>query len=151
MIASTVFNEMISVLQTDASLAAYMKYVFKGMRFNLEPDALPCICVEPIQNNEIVNDMNQIKNVRLNFDVIAFSYCPTDSDKTIVGDANYKGILDIENDIRKALTDNNTLNDNVIDLSMDTTTFDIETVEKKYYTRAVVIPVSVLYRQVDVT
>lgn len=145
MLAGTVYNNLIDTLQKNPTLKKYVKYVFKGLRNNFEPDIMPCIVVEPTQNNEIMLDMNQYKNIWFHLDVIGYAYCPTDSDKNIVGDKNYKGILDIEQDIKACLQSSNTLGDTVIDLQFDPSVFNY----RNFPTRGVVLPVKIMYRQAD--
>lgn len=153
MIAATVFNNIVSTLKNSPDLD-YIKNVYPGFRFDMNPESMPFIAVEPTHNSEIEQDMNQYKKIYLDLDVSAFSYCPSDSDKAIVGDALYKGILDIENDIRAVLQSSNTLGEDVIDIQFNQTIFDIEniTVEslrEKYSVRGLVIPIRILYQQKD--
>ena len=143
MISATIYNSLVSTLQNNPTLKGYIKYVFKGLRYDLEPEALPCLMVEPTQNNEIEKDMNQFKNVWLDVDIVAFSYNVADVNKAIVGDEMYRGILDIENDIRACLTSSNTLGDKVIDIQLNPTVFGY----KEYPIRGLTIPARILYRQ----
>ena len=146
-VAASAFNNIVSTLDLNESLAVYVKHVYSGFRINMDPDSLPYICVEPTQNNEIHKNMNQYKDIFLNVDIISFSYCPTNSEQTVVGNANYRGILDIENDIRACLQSSNTLGDTVIDIQLDPTVFDMPDIQKKYFIRGMVIPAKILYRQ----
>lgn len=145
MLAGTVYNNVISTLQNNPALSAYIKRVFKGLRYKIEPNTMPCIAVEPVQNNEIEKDYGQVKNLFLDLDVIAFAQCPTDSDETIVGSKGYKGVLDIENDIRACLQSSNTLGDTVIDVQFEPTVFEYI----EFPVRRVTLPIRVLYRQTD--
>jgi hypothetical protein len=113
MIAATVYNAVISTLENNPILAKYIKYIFKGLRYDIEPDSLPCIMVEPVSNNEIEKDLNQIKDIWMGLDIIAYAYSIIDTNKAIVGDENYRGILDIENDIRACLQSSYTLGNKV--------------------------------------
>jgi len=147
MIASTVWNELISTLENNPTLSEYVKFVFSGARFEVEPDSLPCIMLEPVMDNEIETDMNQIKRLWFHVDVFAFSDANfNDQDKTIVGGRDYKGVLDIANDIRACLQSSNTLGDNVYDIQFDPTEF-ARLDELKYPVRGLVIPIRILYRQ----
>jgi len=104
MIASTVWNELKSTLERNPTLKDYVKIVFEGIRFDVEPDSLPCIMLEPVLDGEIEKDMNQIKKVFFHVDVYAFSNSvPADFGRSIVGGRDYKGVVDIANDIRACL------------------------------------------------
>lgn len=145
MLAGTVYTNMINTLKNNPALKKYMKNVYKGLRTEMDVDSLPCVILEPVQNNEIDLDMNQFKNIWFTVDVIGFSYTPIDTEKSIVGDKDYKGVLDIEQDIKACLQSSNTLGDTVIDLQFEPSTFD----RSNFPNRGVIIPVKVLYRQED--
>lgn len=145
MLAGTVYNQLCTTLKNNPTLKKYIKFVYKGLRNNMPVDNLPCIIIEPTQNNDVSLDMNQYKNIWMYIDVIAYSYCQTDSDKNIVGDQVYKGILDMEQDIKACLQSSNTLGDTVIDTQFDPSVFNYS----NFPTRAVVVPVKILYRQED--
>lgn len=147
MIAATVWTQLITTLQNSSHLT-YIKNVFKGFRYNIEPESMPCIMVEPVSNNEIEQDLNQYKKIYLNLEIVAFTYCASDPEKIIVGDDNYKGILDIENDIRACLVSSYSLGGNVIDIKFDPTLFD--RYEDKYPIRGLLIPIKILYQQNNV-
>lgn len=149
MIVSTVYNQLITTLDGSGNLD-YIKQVFKGIRYKIEPDSLPCIMVEPVQDMDVVRDLNEYKNINFSVDVIGVAYNPTDLNTAIVGDANYKGILDISNDIRATLQSSNTLGGVSIDLDIQESTFDPraeDILDIRYPSRFVIIPVSILYRQ----
>src|SRR3990167_9838237 len=149
MIAGTIWQELISTLENNPSLSIYIKKVFEGRRYNIEPESLPCIMLEPVRNNEIEKDMNQVKNLYFSVDLYAFSSNNFhEFDKTIVGQQDYKGILDIENDIRACLQSSYTLGDNVIDVKFEPTVFD-QLDLGKYPVRGMLIPLKILYRQTD--
>ena len=150
MIAATVFNELVSTLENNPTLSDYVETVFKGIRYNIEPDSMPCIMVEIRRNNEIEIDMNQIKKIWLDVDILAFVASPADPDFAIVGDheKGYKGVLDIENDIRACLQSSYSLGDNVEHIIFDPTEFQEFEIDK-VLTRGVRIPIRILYRQVD--
>lgn len=147
MIASTIWQELKSTLENNPTLKDYVKIVFDGVRYNVEPDSCPCIMIEPVLNNEIETDMNQFKRIWFHVDIYAISSNVLDGfDKTIVGGRDYKGVLDIENDIRACLQSSYTLGDNVYDVQFDPTEF-ARLDELKYPVRALVIPARILYRQ----
>ena len=149
MIASTVWNQLKVTLENNPALSDYIKIVFSGQRFDIEPDSLPCIMIEPVSDGEIQNEMSDVKNVYLNVDIYAFSSNNIqDFEKTIVGGKDYKGILDINNDIRACLSASYDLGGNVIDTKLETTLFD-KLEFNKYPVRGLLLPVRILYRQIQ--
>lgn len=149
MIAGTIWNQLVYTLKEAPTLKKYINYVFEGRRFDIEPNTLPCIMLEPTENGEPERRMNNVDYQFFGLDIYAFSSNNfNEFDKTIVGDYNYKGILDIENDIRAVLKSSNTLSDTVTDVRIEPTTFDILDVEK-YPIRGLLMPLRILYRQTD--
>lgn len=144
MIAGTIFTQLITTLEENPTLKKYIKYVYQGLRSEIVPDAMPCICIEPTRNNETETDMNVYKRLFASFDVYAFTYSPIDQEKCIVGNNDYKGILDVENDIRACLQASNTLGNRVYDIQFEPTDFAYY---KDYAVRGLVIPIKVLYIQ----
>ena len=151
MIAGTIWNQLVLTLQENSTLKGYVKYVFEGVRSNIEPNSLPCIMLEPVSNNEIIKEMNNVKEVAMNINLFAFSSANyNEFTKTIVGDANYYGIFGIENDIRAALQSSNTLGDLVIDTISGESVFDsVDIDNSKYPARGVLIPIRIKYRQIN--
>lgn len=150
MIAATVYNQLVSTLTDNPTLAEYVNNVFKGNRFNIEPDSMPCIMAEIRGNNEIETDFGQIKKVWLDVDVMAIVASPADPEYAIVGkkELDYIGVMDIENDIRACLQSSNTLGGVAIDTRAQATIFQ-EFELKGVITRGVIVPVRILYRQTD--
>lgn len=149
MIAGTIWNQLVLTLQENPTLSEYVKLVFEGVRSDIEPESLPCIMLEPVRDGEIIKDMNQIKDVALTVNVYAFSSNNFNQfEKTIVGDHDYKGILEINNDIRACLQSSYDLGGNVIDIGFDPTEFDSIEFEK-YPVRGMVMPIKIRYRQIN--
>lgn len=149
MIAGTIWNQLVTTLNGSGLLSGYIKYVYEGRRFDIDEKSLPCIMLEPTQNGEGEREMNNIDYQYFNLDIYAFSSNNlNDFKKTIVGGADYKGILDIENDIRGCLKDSYNLGGTVTDVRIDPTQFDSLEIGK-YPVRGMVIPIRILYRQQD--
>ncbi len=148
MIATDVWTNLVSTLQNNPTLEGYINYVYEGRRYDVTADNFPCIMLEPTGNNEVEKDMNQTKDIFLNINLFAFS-SPADPDfkKAIVGDGSYKGVLDIENDIRACLQSSYDLGGTVIDTRLDPTVFDNVDLGEKYPIRGMLIPIKILYRQ----
>lgn len=148
MIASDIWKQLVITLRENQGLS-YMKQVFEGRRYDLEPETLPCIMLEPTQNGEPERRMNNVDYQYFNLDIYAISTNNfKEFPKTIVGDTEYKGIVDIENDIRACLKGSNTLGGIVTDINIDTTLFDLEEAEKPMV-RGLLMPIRILYRQQD--
>lgn len=149
MIAGTIWTQLVKTFEDNPTLSKYIKKVFEGKRYNLEPEALPCIMLEPVSNGEIYKEYNNVKDVYFNIEIYAFSSNNfNEFPKTIVGGVNYKGILDIEHDIIGCLESSSTLGDRVIDIKPETSVFDqIDT--EKYPIRGMMIPIKIMYRQVN--
>ena len=151
MIAATVWNRLIATLQNNPTLSGYVKYVYEGYR---EPETMdvtnmPCLMLEPVQDGEIDKYMNLIQDIYLTINLFAFSSNNfNEFPKTIVGDQNYRGILDINNDLRACLISSNTLGGNVIDIKIQPTVMD-SLPTGKYPIRGLLMPIKILYRQLD--
>ncbi len=148
MIAATIWDQLVETLKGNNALSKYVKHVHEGVRDpnTMDRDSLPCIMLEPIRDGEVEKDMNQVKNVYLTLEIFALSSNNySDFSKTIVGGQSYKGIVDINNDIRACLQSSYTLGDKVIDIQMEPTAYD--RIESKYPIRGMVMPIRILYRQ----
>lgn len=149
MIASDIWNKLVLTLQQNPTISAYNKYVYEGKRFDFDAIDYPCIMLEPTQNNEVEKDLNTIKDIYLNVDVYAFSSANYhEFPKTIVGGQDYKGILDIENDIRACLQSSYDLGGTALDIRFDPTVFD-QLEGAKYPVRGLLMPIKILYRQTN--
>ena len=149
MTPSQVWTNLVSTLQNNPTLSAYVKYVYEGYRYNIEPENLPCLMLEPVQNNLKGKDLNVIKDIYLDINLYGFSTNNYNQfPKTIVGDNDYKGILDIENDVRGCLISSYTLGDSVIDTIIQPSKFDQTNIEK-YPVRGFLLPLRFLYRQIN--
>ena len=145
MLSATVFNNVVSTLQGNETLSEYIKNVFKGYRFNVEPDSMPCIFVDIAGNNEIQQEIHTYKKLWLTLKIIAYIYNITQPEKAIVGDDNYKGVLDIEHDIRACLQASYQLGCAAIDIKFEPTVFyDF----KEFPYRGFEIPIKVLYQEI---
>ena len=145
MLASTVFNQVVTTLEGNDDLSKYVKNVFKGIRYKVEPDSTPFICVEVAGNNEVQQEINTYKKVWLTLKVIAYTHNISQPEKMIVGDDDYKGVLDIEHDIRACLQASYNLGYKAIDIKFDPTVFyDFN----EFPWRGLEIPIRVLYQEI---
>jgi hypothetical protein len=97
-------------VQTQLRNSSYLSYVdnnfiFLGVRDNITN--FPCIVIEPDSNDE--SDLIYGKQSMV-FRVIVTAHIQVfDKDKQLQGDTVNKGILDLENDIKKAISADRTL------------------------------------------
>ena len=145
MLAASVFNQVVATLEGNDTLSVYVKNVFKGYRYNVEPDSMPCIFVDITNNfNPERPDIHTYSQIWLGLKIVAYTYNITQPDKAVVGDDDYKGVLDIENDIRACLQSSYNLGNRVIDTKCDPTVFyDF----KEFPYRGFEIPIRILYQQ----
>lgn len=147
MIAATIWNQLVATLKVDS--LNYMEYVYEGRRFDVEPESLPCLMLEPSQDGE---PQRRTANVDLQvFTVDIYGVSSNNFDehnKIIVGDQNYKGVLDVAQDVKAVLKASSTLGDIVYDVNIQPVIFDVIDVEK-YPVRGFLMPVQITYRQTD--
>lgn len=103
----------------------------------------PAIVIEPIpQAEEISNDTNVKVDIRYPVAVIGYSKV-MEPDKQIVGDANSIGLADLENNIKKAISEDHTLGGVAIMATIKTSEPDLI----EWPTRSISIEVEILFRQ----
>ena len=149
MMAGTIYDQLVDTLKNNPTLSGYVKQVFKGMRYNIEPDSMPCIMLDVSGNFITELDTNDFKRMYLKVDLAAF-VSVNDPEYAIVGDntKGHIGMLDFENDIRACLQASYSLGNRVYDIKMDETDFrEIEL--KGIMSRAFHIPLRILYSQLN--
>lgn len=145
MIIGTIYNQLITTLQGNATLSGYVRHVFKGVRYNLETDSMPLLMVEPALNGEGDLKSNNYAHLYFNVDILGYVFCPSDDIPTIVGEKGYKGILDLDTDVRACLASSNTLGDSVIDIKMLPTEYSY----KEFPIRGIKLPIKIMYSQLN--
>jgi hypothetical protein len=150
MIASTIYNQLKTTLENNSNLSEYIEHIFDGKRFYIEPDSMPCILLQPVSDNVVEQEYNNVKKVWMTLDVIVITEAQEHPEYCIVGEKGkgYYGILDITNDIRACLESSNTLGDYVIDTKIETIEFDVMTIDN-FATQSARLPVKILYQQVE--
>lgn len=149
MISSDIWTQLIETLKAPSLSYMAGQKVYEGRRYDFEPESLPHIQVEIVSDGEYDQQMNNTDRVYLRANLFAFTAQNIGDDtKSIVGDDIYRGILDINNDIRAVLKSSYSLGGLVYETKLDTTQFD--TLEQdKYPIRGMVMPLRILYRQTD--
>ena len=146
MVLGTIYNQLVKTLEENKTLKVYMKQTFKGVRWPIEPDSMPCIMVEIVRDGEIERDFGQIKKVWAEFDILTFINC-LNPEYAIVSNphSDYQGIINVVNDIRACLQSSYTLGDNVEDLRFDPIEFDYTS----FPVKGARIHIKTLYKQTD--
>lgn len=138
--------DILSALQDQLKNSADLSYIndeciFLGARESLSQ--YPCIVIEPLPNSvEINNDMNIYVDIRYFVAVIAYNKV-MESNKQIVGDSNVKGIADIENDLKKAISSDGTLGGVAVETIIHTSDLDFQ----EWPVRSVALEVEIFFRQ----
>lgn len=126
-------------LQNDATLAGYVKNFFIGKRAQIV--LFPVIAVQQISLSE--KDLTfGTQDLRMSAGVYALIKVDN-KDLQSVGDGTTKGILDVENDIKKALSADRTLGGKAIFTRISTTTYD----ESEYPVKGLAIELEIQFRQ----
>lgn len=139
--AKTLYNEVKSILENDATLKGYVKDVYAGVRKSIPDAGFPCIILEPkrrVESNVVYDTQDNV----LELSILAYTFV-RDEELQIVGDSNYKGILDFENDILKALCAYPTLSGKCTQFLFTNSAYDVES----YPIRGVIIDLQINYRQ----
>jgi hypothetical protein len=136
---------ILSAIQSILKNSSDLKYVaddsiMLGVRENVA--IFPAILIEPTTDKVITSDF-AFEQRLLTVNVTAYVQV-YDKDHQLVGDANTKGVLDVENDIRKALSSDTTLGlQGVYDAQLLFSVHDFE----QYPIRGFAINMEVHYKQ----
>ena len=136
---------ILTALQDVLQNSSYLSYIndgdiMLGVRENIT--TFPCILIEPINDRMLEDDYpNEQRAVDVNITGYIQVY---DKDKQLVGDTNTKGVLDVDNDIRKAISADDKLGQNDI---YDTRIMSIIHDFEQYPIRGFAITVEVHYKQ----
>jgi len=136
---------IVSAIKTLLANSTYLNYIndaniFLGFRESIS--IFPCIIIEPL-GDTLTNEAMPNEYLILNVNITAYIQVH-DKDKQIVGDTQTKGVLDVENDIKKALSSNSTLGlAEVIDTKIISSVHDFE----QYPVRGFAINLEVHYKQ----
>ena len=126
-------------LTNDATLAAYVKNIFFGVRDGI-PN-FPCLVIEPSELQE-TDEVYGRQELRLKILIVGFLEC-NDPELQIVGDATTKGIVDFLLDVKKALSADRTLSGNVIQTYIQNARFEYV----EYPLRSFNLSVELFFRQ----
>ncbi len=138
---ATIISKILTTLQESADLN-YIddNNMFLGVRENIT--IFPCLLIEKIDDS-LLDESYPYEGRILSVNITGYIKVH-DKDKQIVGDTNTKGVVDIENDIMKALSSDNTLGlEDVYDVRILKSVEDYEF----YPVRGFALNVEVHYRQ----
>jgi len=137
--------EVRNVLAADATLASYVQKFELGLRRGIPPQDFPIIMVEPATVTEAYPAFPQVD---AQFGIVVAGYTRAfDLEARLVGDANYKGILELEKDIKLALgLTYPTLNGRVIEFTFPRTEFGVSNDLAEFPARGVLIDMTLHYR-----
>lgn len=141
-----ILQQVQTVLKADATLSAYVgTRVHLGLRRNVGELDFPVIFLEP---DVIAEDYPAYPKVDANLSILLAAYTRSfDLDSQLVGDANYKGVLDLEKDIKAALgATYPTLNGTVIEFTFPRTEFGVREDLAQFPVRGITIQVDLHYR-----
>lgn len=130
-------DEIVSTLTNYAGLTALgIKAVYEGNREQVSMDNYPCLMVEIFKNDEVRNDTNTKVDLIATFGIGGFK-------KIEDVDSQLDDIMELEKQIKKAISQDVTLNGNSIDLNVIESVYDTDL----WPIRAVIVTVQVHYRQ----
>lgn len=136
-----IWNEVKAILKNDAVLSTYMTKVYEGVRDAVPDSAAPYIIMEPVRNSEETSTFPLV-NPTLTI-TIAGVIMTYDKDAQIIGNSQYKGILDVEKDIKVALAQSYNLNGKCEYFKLPDTSYGF----RQYPLRGVEINMAIYYRQ----
>ncbi len=140
-----ILNQVKTVLSNDATLKAYVQRFELGARRNIAKSDYPIILIEPGTQTESYIAYPKVDG---HFIVTVVGYTHVyDIEVQMTGDANYKGVLQMENDIKLALgAKYPTLNGTVIEFTFPRTEFGVRHDLAEFPVRGVAIDVDLHYR-----
>ena len=101
--ANIITQKVKSILESDSTLSNYVAKFYLGNRENVPDSNFPCIFIHPVKNDESAGeDLNTLLRLHWHLLIVGCVHA-MDVEKQLIGDDNYKGIMDLENDIKKAL------------------------------------------------
>ena len=122
----SVYQKVVDVL-SDAKKSgrnlSYVRSVFAGWRDNIPDSQIPCIIVEPDNLKEKVPFYEEESELYFGLTITGIIKI-WNKDKQIVGDTRHKGILDIDNDIKKTLGGDIDLGGTVMSFQFSDTKYD---------------------------
>jgi len=145
MTPSSIISAVQDAIQNSASLSYVADdSVYLGVRENIT--IFPCVIIEPV-GDRLLEETFAYEERVLSINITGYAQVH-DKDLQLIGNAAIKGVLDIENDIRKAISSDITLGlSDVYDTRLVSTVHDFS----QYPIRGFAINVECHYRQDRVT
>lgn len=140
-----IVNAIISQLQSSSSLSYINDLaILNGARDDI--NIYPMLILEPTYDDELDTDTNTKVDIKSGFVLMAYNRV-NEISKQIVGDSNNKGVKDIINDIKKAISSDRTLGGVAIDTKIGRASYDFD----EFPTRMVALEIEVHFRQTEST
>ena len=140
-----IIQEIKLVLEADTVLKGYIQKFYLGIREGIPQQDFPVIMIEPASNTETQLMTDRIENT-LRVTIIAYTRA-YDLDVQLEGDSNYKGITDLELDIKKALDAKwPTLNDKALIFNYTRSEFAISENPTDFPVRGVFMDLDIRFR-----
>ena len=109
-------------------------------------DLYPCVAIEKVRTAEEEIDINTLVSIRMAVVVIAIIRVHDPSIQVVGSGTNY-GIVDVENHIKKAISEDKTLGGLAIDITIGQAVNDFE----EFPVRSVGIELEIFFRQTELT
>lgn len=140
---ATILSNLKAQLEADSDLSEYIKEIFLGVRTDITE--FPALIIEPIG----ITEEDELRSRQeLHFTVSLMCYSKVDDpEKQIVGSGNVKGILDIENDVKKAISAEPTIGGTVLNTEITETKYDFV----DYPIRSFSMSIDFYFRQIATT
>lgn len=117
---ASILTALKTQLEADTTLADTVEVFLLGVRENISE--FPAIIIEPVQSVEDDDIRNQQE---IFFTVAVMGYVNVKNpDKQLVGDSDTKGILDLENDVKKAISSDPTIGATVANTQITETKYE---------------------------
>jgi hypothetical protein len=138
-------SEILSALIAQLKASTDLSFIddnnfFLGVRDNITQ--YPCLILEPLETSE-GEYVYPKQRLTLRIAIFGFIEVQDDVDKQIVGDATNRGILDVENLVKKAISSDIKLGGYALDTTMKSTLYEYA----DYPVRGFTINVDVLFEQ----
>ena len=143
-------NDILLQVQTQLKASTDLSYVddtkiFLGVRVNV--DDYPYICIEPVSMSDISGAVTGKQYLKMKIAILGVILMDTGTTDEVLADASLNSILKLENDIKKALDADQTLNQKVYLTNYIQSIYDFSS----YPVRGVQIEIEVQFKQITTT
>lgn len=136
---TALIDQLNDALDTGGAIS-YVKGVYEGVRDTITK--FPVVIVEPLREPEETGGLSGQTDVRMEVQITGIVKVEAKT-KQIVGEGNVKGIMDLKNDLAKAISSDHTLGGVVTDTNIK----DVRYEWRDYPYRAFTMDIEIQYRQ----